>query len=382
MLELERDGEPGGSQEDLGALPQQDQRRMAQVGVVVDKSEPRAGTFVQMDNEVKHYSARDKGLEVTGIRGALRKYDRLKEYFWKAVPADKDEFTSHVAGQPANGYFVRALPGAKVSYPVQACLYLASRGLTQSVHNIVIAEEGSDLHLITGCTTSTARNSGVHLGVTEVYVKPGARVTSTMIHNWGPEVDVRPRTAVQIERGGVFVSNYVLLDIVRSVQMDPVAVCAGEDTTVYFNSVALAPPGAHLDLGGRVYLKARGARAEIISRTASTGGTIIARGYIEGEVPDVRGHLECRGLLLAEGGNIHAIPELKGDVPGLELSHEAAVGKIADEEVEYLMARGISRDEAVSMIVRGFLRVDIEGLPPSLAAELQRAIQMADKQSL
>jgi len=101
---------------------------------------------------------------------------------------------------------------------------------------------------------------------------------------------------------------------------------------------------------------------------------------VEGNAPKVKGHLECRGLILQGEGMIHAIPELKGTLAGIDLSHEAAVGKIAEEEVEYLMARGLTRDEATATIVRGFLSVDIEGLPPMLSAELQRAIESSEKE--
>jgi Fe-S cluster assembly scaffold protein SufB len=130
-----------------------------------------------------------------------------------------------------------------------------------------------------------------------------------------------------------------------------------------------------MDVGSRVLLDAPGSRAEIISRAISTGGDIVARGDIQGNAPEVKGHLECRGLLLADQGTIHAIPELTGRLAGIDLSHEAAVGKIAEEEVEYLMSRGLSRDEATAMIVRGFLKVEIEGLPPMLEAELNKAIE-------
>jgi Fe-S cluster assembly scaffold protein SufB len=101
-----------------------------------------------------------------------------------------------------------------------------------------------------------------------------------------------------------------------------------------------------------------------------------------GQVAPVKGHLECRGLILAEKGIIHAIPELEGLVEGVDLSHEAAVGKIAEEEIEYLMARGLSRNEAVAIIVRGFLSIDIEGLPPELSAQMQRAIELSEKELL
>ena len=104
--------------------------------------------------------------------------------------------------------------------------------------------------------------------------------------------------------------------------------------------------------------KAEDTRAEIIARAISNGGRIISRGDLIGEVTGVKAHLECRGLLL-KGGLIHAIPELRGKVDGVEMSHEAAVGKIAQEEIQYLMSRGLGEDEVTSTIVRGFLSVDI-----------------------
>jgi hypothetical protein len=162
--------------------------------------------------------------------------------------------------------------------------------------------------------------------------------------------------------------------------MYPAAKCVGDNAVVRYNSVLVATKGSSLDIGSRVLLNAKGAKTEIISRAITIGGNIIARGYIEGNAPEVKGHLECRGLILQGGGMIHAIPELKGSLAGIDLSHEAAVGKIAEEEVEYLMARGLTRTEATAAIVRGFLRVDIEGLPPMLGAELQRAVAASEKE--
>jgi Fe-S cluster assembly scaffold protein SufB len=235
------------------------------------------------------------------------------------------------------------------------------------------------LHIITGCTTASKEEAGLHLGGSEFYIKKGAKVTFTMIHSWNPEVAVRPRTGVMIEENGLFLSNYVLTKPVQSLQMYPTARCLGKNSVVRFNSILVAAPGSLLDVGSRTILDAEGAKTEIISRAITTGGSIIARGYIEGNAPDVKGHLECRGLILTGEGTIHAIPELKGTLAGIDLSHEAAVGKIAEEEVEYLMARGLTRSEATATIVRGFLRVDIEGLPPLLSAELQRAIEASEE---
>jgi Fe-S cluster assembly scaffold protein SufB len=146
----------------------------------------------------------------------------------------------------------------------------------------------------------------------------------------------------------------------------------------HLNSILVAASGCHLDVGSTVHLNYPDTKAEIISRAITVGGTIIARGDMIGKVAGCKGHLECKGLLLNDG-IMHAIPELQGHVPGVEMSHEAAVGKIDQREIEYLMARGLDEDEAVSTIVRGFLNVDIEGLPPGLAAEIDKAVTETQK---
>jgi len=366
-------------QADPSKLPAKVKERMLGAGVILDDVSQRSGTFIQMDNAPVHSSVRQEGVEVMAVSQALEKYDWLSDYWWQAVAVDTDKYTANIELNQHNGYFIRALPGYKTIYPVQACLYLAKARLAQNAHNIIIAEEDSELHIITGCTTASNEEAGLHLGVSEFYIKKGAKVTFTMIHSWNPEVAVRPRTGVMIEENGLFLSNYVLTKPVRSLQMYPTARCVGENAVVRFNSILVAAPGSSLDVGSRAILDAKGAKTEIISRAITTGGSIIARGYVEGNAPDVKGHLECRGLILMGGGIIHAIPELKGTLAGVDLSHEAAVGKIAEEEVEYLMARGLTRSEATATIVRGFLRVDIEGLPPLLSAELQRAIEASEK---
>ncbi len=368
------------SNTDPATLSAKDKKQMLAAGVILDDLSQRSGTFIQIDNAPIHSSIQQPGIEVMATSQAMAKYDWLKDYWWRAVAVDADKYTAHVELHQADGYFIRALPGAKTVYPVQACLYLNKIGLIQDVHNIIIAEEGSELHIITGCTTSFEGEPGLHLGVSEFYIKKGASVTFTMIHNWTPAMGVRPRTGAIIDKDGLFLSNYVVMKPVESLQLYPVAKCIGENATVRFNSIMVAPPGSKMDIGSRVLLNARGARTEIMSRVITTGGDITARGYIEGNEPDVKGHLECRGLIMGDSGTIHAIPELKGTLAGVDLSHEAAVGKIAEEEVEYLMARGLTRDEATAAIIRGFLKVDIEGLPPMLNEEMQKAIEASGKE--
>ncbi len=375
-----RDGEAHPYQVDPSQLPKKTKEQMLGAGVMLDDPSQRSGTYLQMDNAPVHFSAKQEGVEVMAVSKALEKYDWLSDYMWKAVAVDADKYTANVELNENDGYFIRALPGQKTVYPVQACLYLEKSKLAQNVHNIIIAEEGSELDIITGCATASREEPGLHIGVSEFYIKRGAKVTFTMIHSWNPEVAVRPRTTTIIEEGGLFLSNYLLMKPVNSLQMYPTARCVGENATVRYNSILVAVKGTNIDVGSRVFLNAKNTRTEIVSRAITTGGNITARGYIEGNAADVKGHLECRGLILGETGTIYAIPELKGNLAGIDLSHEAAVGKIAEEEVEYLMARGLTKEEATAAIVRGFLRVDIEGLPPMLAAELKKAVAASEKE--
>ncbi len=366
--------------DDPSRLPSKAKKQMLEAGVMLDDTSQRSGTYIQMDNTPVHSSVSQDGVEVMPVSQAMEKYDWLTDYWWQAVAVDQDKYTANIELNQYNGYFIRALPGQKTLFPVQACLYLAQDKLVQNVHNVIIAEEGSELHIITGCATASEEETGLHLGVSEFYIKKGAKVTFTMIHSWNPEIAVRPRSGIIIEDDGLFLSNYILMKPVKSLQMNPLVKCVGDNATARFNSVLVTGEGSSLDVGSRVILDGKGSRTEIISRAITTGGKIIARGYIEGNAPEVKGHLECRGLILGEKGLIHAIPELKGNLAGIDLSHEAAVGKIAEEEVEYLMARGLNRDEATATIVRGFLRVDIEGLPPLLAEELKRAVEASEKE--
>jgi Fe-S cluster assembly scaffold protein SufB len=363
--------------EDLGALSEADKMRMILAGVDTEET-GRSGTYVQKDTSVIHVHSMQEGLEVIPIKEALKQYDWIRDYYWKLVAVDTDKYTARAHLDLHNGYVIRALPGSKVIYPVQACMYMEREGLSQNVHNIIVAEEGSELHIITGCATAAHMQQGLHIGVSEFYVRKDAKLSFTMIHYWAEEMMVRSRSAGKVEEGGLFLNNYICMKPVRSLQMYPTTHLAGKGAVARFYNLLVGSPGSQMDVGGRIYLKEPDTRAEIISRAITNGGNIIARGDLIGEVPGVKAHLECQGLIL-NGGSIHAIPELEGMIDGVEMSHEAAVGKIAQDEILYLMSRGLSEDEASATIVRGFLSVDIPGLPPQLKAEIDRAVEQSDK---
>lgn len=365
------------NEKELQLFPEEEKNRLLMAGLDLTEKE-RGGTFFQKDTTVIHCKSKQEGIDVIPIKKALEETDWIKDYYWKLVSIDADKYTAAAELELHNGYVIRSHKGAKSIYPIQACLYLHKNNLQQNVHNIIIAEEDSELHIITGCATSPHMKQGIHIGISEFFVKKNAKLSFTMIHNWAEDMMVRPRSVAQVEEGGLFINNYICMKPVKSLQMYPTSHLIGDNAIARFYSIIVGSAGSEYDLGGRVYLKKPGTRAEIVARTISNGGKIIARGHLIGEVANIKAHLECKGLLL-NGGMIHAIPELEGHADGVEMSHEAAVGKIAQEEITYLMSRGLSEEEATSAIVRGFLNVDIPDLPPQLRAEIDRAIEASDK---
>ncbi|MFO7817176.1 MAG: SufB/SufD family protein [Thermodesulfobacteriota bacterium] len=367
-----------GGLKDLRDLSPEDQAQLRMSGVDVAE-QMRSGSYLHIDHSRVHCQTCKPGVEILDIRDALEKYEGLPEYYWQAVDKDKDEFTRAAAENVHGGYFIRTEKGARIEDPVQTCLYIKGHDVGQNVHNIVVVEEDSELHIITGCATSREVSSAMHLGISEFYIKKGGKLTFTMVHNWGENVVVRPRTVGIVEENGIFSSNYILLKAVKSVQSYPAVYLNGRGGVARFNSIIVAPEGSYVNSGNKIVLNAPETRGEIISRTITTGGEIVAPAMIEGNAVPAKGHLECKGLILSDG-IIHAIPELKGSVTGVELSHEAAVGKIAQEEIEYLMARGMDEDEATSTIVRGFLNVDIMGLPQELQDSIEKTIEENEKE--
>ena len=357
----------------LAALAADDRERLLRAGI--DEEQKAAGTFVHADHSTVYCNSNLKGVEIAPISYALFKHDGLRDYYWKIMDRERDAFTELAAKRKEGGYFIRSEKGAKVNYPVQACMYLETNALAQDVHNVVIAEEGSELNIISGCASGPNVRSGLHVGVSEMYVKRGATLSFTMVHDWAEEMSVRPRTTVVVEEGGCYISNYICLKPAKDLQMYPTVYLNGENSVATFNTVLMAGPGSKMDTGSRVYLRGRGSRAEIVSRAVSTGGTGYARGHLIGEAAGVRAHLECNGLLLSDSGMIHAVPELEARHKDLEMSHEAAVGKINQEETEYLMARGLSEAKAQSLIVKGFLSLDILGLPDALRGDIEKIIE-------
>jgi len=362
----------------LPDISKTDQDRLAQTGIDLSLQN-RCGSYLQMDQNIVHSECSEQGIEVLPYKTAMEKYDWLNDYAWKIVSPEHDEVTKYVAAQKEpKGYVIIAHKGTKNIFPLQTCLFLG-REQIQHVHNIIIAEEDAELHIISGCASGEHVGSGgAHYGISEFVVGKNAKISFTMIHNWNEKIEVYPRSASVVGENGVFLSNYVCMQPVKKIEQYPTATLKGENAVARFSSVVIAPPGSYMDLGSRAVLEGKGSSAELVTRAITKGGTIISRGHIAGKTAGSRGHLECKGLILRDGV-IYAIPEIEGSVVGTELSHEAAVGKLAREEIEYLMSRGLDEDEATATIIRGFLDVKISGLPEALQKQIDASIDEAEK---
>ncbi len=360
-------------------LQAEDKTALSEVAVFVENDQ-RSGTFVLKNSSTICGHSQQEGIELLPIAAALKKYNWLEEkYFWKQISKDKSEITRACASSKTPlGYFIMVKKGHKVTLPTQAALYMAKADEKQIIHNIVILEEDSELELITGCVTKQGIDKGEHIAVSETFIGKNAKFTNTMVHSWGSEVEVKPHSVTVVEEGGSFVSNYVSLRPAGKIVSNPVTHLNGAGASAKYFSIILGSGSSEIDLGGDVYLNAKGTSAEIAHRAVCTGGKIIQRGMLIGK-EECHAHVDCSGMLIDPGeeGFIESIPGVKAYHEDARMSHEASIGKIAPSEVQYLMTHGMKEKEAISMIIRGFLDSDIKGLGPELDKRIAEIAELA-----
>lgn len=330
-----------------------DEERLYLVGYDSSKRE-RAGSFLITDKNVSNIENWSKKLEMMSLSKALQKYAWLKDS------------VKSVSERPL-GYFMRVLPGATIECPIQAGFYMKENEY-QTVQNIFVAEPNSKVNLISGCTSATEK--GRHFGITRYYVRENASLSVTKIHYWPPYSSSLSRNSIIVEKNATFVSNYIALAPGKKEEAHSV-IDVKKDGIARINSIIYARRGSDFHVDDEILLNEENARAEILSKTISDGGKTFVREYISGRDRETRGHIECDGLLLNDQGVIHTIPELEAVHPQTDLSHEAAVGKISQEELNYLMSRGIDEETAKSLIIRGFLEVEIKGLSRGLQKSIE-----------
>lgn len=372
----------------LDSLERQVKETVLLSGFTADETE-RSASYFQMDRTPIYervQKAFDDAIEIMSTEEALKLYgeEMLEKYWWRAVDPGKDKYTAIVALHQTEGYFIRIKAGRKVEKPIQACLFVSESDVSQNVHNVIIVEDGAEANVITGCNIHTDVKEGLHAGISEFYVGRGAKLTFTMVHNWAEDFSVRPRTGIVVEEDGVYINNYVLLKPVKSIQAFPVAKLVGDRSTAVFNSIVYGLKDSVIDLGSETQLIGEGTRSEAVARTVSMDrSTVYSRGRLIGRTNTCKAHLDCRGIVQSAESTQWAIPDLASEgAPGAELSHEAAISPIAAEEIYYLMTRGLPKDEAVSMITRGFVSIDIPGLPDVLRKQIDKAIEETSKEAM
>ncbi|WP_434731158.1 SufD family Fe-S cluster assembly protein [Thermogladius sp. KZ2Tp1] len=321
--------------------------------------------YLQIDQNYFKYLSRFSGVEImTTGEFVENRPDEAREYYWRLIDPARDKYTATAALLERGGYYIRVKRNTRLQEPILACLFLSTRGI-QAPHNIVVVEEGAEAVVTTGCTIAP-ENVGVHIGISEFYVGERAKLTFVMVHSWNHVSHVRPRTAVVVGDGGYYLNYYANLSQARTLQSYP-EVTLGTRARAGVYSIILGLGEASIDYGGAVYLNGDEASAEVVSKAlAREEARVVTRGRLHARGRGSKGHLECRGLMLSEKAYMLAVPELSSDTLDATLTHEASIGRLAEEEVNYLVSKGFKRDEAVSLLVKGFISVEENVFPPKV----------------
>ncbi|MDD2270513.1 MAG: SufD family Fe-S cluster assembly protein, partial [Candidatus Dojkabacteria bacterium] len=191
-----------------------------------------------------------------------------------------------------------------------------------------------------------------------------------MIHSWGETSRVFPKTKVHVEEGGVFISNYVVWEKVKEIVSNP-QVFVEDNGKAVMQSLVYSHKGSKLDIGGRISLEGSESSGEILSSVVSEGGNYKTVTEIVGKGDNSRGHIECNAVLLEKAGAVETVPLLKAQNPSVQLSHEASIGKISKEEIEYLQTKGLNEEEATELIVKGFVNNSVKRMPLSVQEKIE-----------
>ncbi len=348
-----------------------DEERVKEVGIDLEKAK-RTGYYMQVDAERIKYMSRLPGVEVMSIDDALDREPEVSRLIWRLVDPAADKYTAVAALRGSGGYFVRVKKGVKMEEPVQTCLFMVRGGL-QAPHNIIYVEEGAHARVLTGCTIMP-ESFGLHAGITEIYLERGARLDYVMIHAWSRGTHVRPRTGVLAGERAEIVTYYINLSTVKTLQTYPRYILR-DGARLHSVSLILGRGSSVIDVGAKAALGGRRAAAEILSRVVARDSSRVAtRARVEGAFG--RGHVECKGLVLSDVARVEAVPELGAVGKEVTLTHEASIGKLSEEAIAYLMSKGFSREEAESILVRGFMNVELVDLGPQLTAYVRNLMHL------
>ncbi|MEJ2012214.1 MAG: Fe-S cluster assembly protein SufB [Anaerolineales bacterium] len=342
-----------------------------------------AGVGAQYESEMVYHSVQkhleEKGVIFLSIEQGLRQHpDLFREYFGTIIPYTDNKFAALNSAVWSGGSFVYVPPGVKVELPLQAYFRLNVANIGQFERTLIIVDEGADVHYVEGCTAPTYTTNSFHSGVIEIVVKPGARSRYTTIQNWSNNVyNLVTQRAMVYENAS---HEWVDANIGSKVTMKyPSCYLMGEGARGEILSMAFAASGQHQDTGGKVIHVAPNTSSKITSKSISQGsGRASYRGLlkIHENAHGSKSNVVCDALLLDENSRSDTYPYIEIDEDDVSVGHEASVSKVGEQQLFYLMSRGLSEEEAITMVVSGFIEPLVKELPMEYAVEMNRLIQL------
>jgi Fe-S cluster assembly protein SufB len=344
-----------------------------------------AGVSAQYESEVVYHSIREdlqkQGVIFLDMDSGLREYpDLVKEYFGTVIPAADNKFAALNSAVWSGGSFIYVPKNTHVEIPLQAYFRINAENMGQFERTLIIADEGSRVHYIEGCTAPIYSSDSLHSAVVELVAKPGAHIRYTTIQNWSNNVyNLVTKRAVAYEGATV---EWVDGNLGSKVTMKyPAVYLLGPHARAEILSVAFAGQGQLQDAGGKVIHVAPHTTSTITSKSISKdGGRAAYRGLLKvGKGAEhTKAFVRCDALLLDDKSRSDTYPSIEIDEERVDIGHEATVSKVSDEQLFYLQSRGLSETEAKTMIVNGFFEAFTKELPMEYAVELNRllALQM------
>ncbi len=342
-----------------------------------------AGVGAQYESEMVYHSVLEhlekQGVIFLSIEEGLRQHpDLFREYFSKAIPIEDNKFAALNSAVWSGGSFVYIPKGVKVELPLQAYFRLNVANIGQFERSIIIADEGAQVHYVEGCTAPAYTTDSFHSGVIEIFVKKNARVRYTTIQNWSHNVYNLVTQRAIVDEGGTM--EWVDSNLGSKLTMKyPSCYLMGPGAHGEILSMAFAAKGQTQDTGGKVIHFAPNTSSKIVSKSISKGsGRASYRGLLKvyPEAYNVKSNVVCDALLLDESSRSDTYPYIEIDNQDVNIGHEASVSKVGEEQLFYLMSRGLSEEQATGMIVSGFIEPLVKELPMEYAIEMNRLIQL------
>ncbi len=342
-----------------------------------------AGVGAQYESEMVYHRIQEhlekQGVIFVSIEDGLRKHpDLFREYFGTVIPIEDNKFAALNSAVWSGGSFIYVPQGVKVDLPLQAYFRLNSANIGQFERTLIIADEGAQIHYVEGCTAPIYTSNSFHSGVIEIVVKKGARVRYTTIQNWSTNVYNLVTQRALVYEGGTM--EWVDANLGSKLTMKyPSCYLLGPRAHGEILSMAFAGPGQHQDAGGKVIHFAPHTSSKITSKSISKGsGRASYRGLLKVHkgAYDVKSNVVCDALLLDDKARSDTYPYIEIDEEDVTVGHEASVSKVGEEQLFYLMSRGLSEEEATTMVVSGFIEPLVKELPMEYAIEMNRLIQL------